>query len=175
MIASLPMYDRPETRAANDRLWQAMRDALGYGPKGLTRNENPWDIWRAPDLLFAQTCSLPYRLALLDRVDIVATPVHALPCSSNRAPDQAHRLLTCYRQGAADCASHRATCNAFRDAALGKTDPGRSTEACPLAKRLRGPGGCPEPHHWRRRNAPNDIAANPLRGRNARHPFPRHL
>ena len=25
MIAALPMYDRPETAAANDRLWQAMR------------------------------------------------------------------------------------------------------------------------------------------------------
>jgi hypothetical protein len=25
VIASLPMYDRPETRAANDRLWQLIR------------------------------------------------------------------------------------------------------------------------------------------------------
>ena len=31
MIASLPMYDRPETAAANDRLWQGVRERLGQG------------------------------------------------------------------------------------------------------------------------------------------------
>lgn len=28
MIASLGMYDRPETMAANDRLWALVRDGL---------------------------------------------------------------------------------------------------------------------------------------------------
>lgn len=79
MIASLPMYDRPSTRAANERLWQAMRAALGYGPEALTYGD-PWDIWRSPELLFAQTCSLPYRMDLHRSVEMIATPVHDLDC-----------------------------------------------------------------------------------------------
>lgn len=37
MIAGFPMYDRPETAAAHDRLWSAIRARLGYGPARLTR------------------------------------------------------------------------------------------------------------------------------------------
>ena len=79
MIAALPMYDRPETRAANDRFWSLIRDTLGEGPERLTRDADPWDIWQSPDLLLAQTCGLPYRARLHGRVTLVATPVHALP------------------------------------------------------------------------------------------------
>ena len=80
MIASLPMYDRPSTRGANERLWTLMRDALGYGPKSLSFSDNLWDLWRSPDLLFAQTCSLPYRMELHRTLEIVASSVHDLPC-----------------------------------------------------------------------------------------------
>ena len=80
MIASLPMYDRPETQAANDRLWTLVRansdDPL---PPALTRGEDPWDHWQAPDLTLSQTCSLPYRARLHDKVALVGTPVYMSP------------------------------------------------------------------------------------------------
>lgn len=78
-IAALPMYDLPGTQAVNDRLWTAVRAALGHGPAHLTRGADPWDVWRAPDLLVAQTCGLPYRACLHAQVGLVATPVCALP------------------------------------------------------------------------------------------------
>lgn len=84
MIASLPMYDRPDTRAANDRLWASIRSALPETwptPKNLTRNSELWDDWQAPDLLLSQTCGLPYRARLHGSVQLVGTPVHDLPCA----------------------------------------------------------------------------------------------
>lgn len=84
MIASLPMYDRPETAAANDRLWALIHQALGdYGiaaPDGLTRGADAWQTWMRPDLCLSQTCGLPYRSALHGHVTLVATPVYDLPC-----------------------------------------------------------------------------------------------
>ncbi len=78
MIAALPMYDRPETAAANDRLWQAIRAELGYGPEALTRGRDVWEIWEDPELLLAQTCGYPFRARLHDRVRLVGTPDYAL-------------------------------------------------------------------------------------------------
>lgn len=79
MIAALPMYDRPETAAANDRLWQGMRAGLGRGPETLTRDGDLWNIWQSPDLLIAQTCGYPFRARLHPHVQLVGTPVLALP------------------------------------------------------------------------------------------------
>lgn len=79
MIAALPMYDRPETAQANDRLWKAIRTRLGFGPDRLTRDRDLWDIWQAPDLLLAQTCGYPYRARLHDHVTLVGTPDYGLP------------------------------------------------------------------------------------------------
>ncbi len=79
MIASLPMYDRPETAAANDRLWQAVRARLGEGPEALTRDGDLWAQWTHPDLVLSQTCGLPYRACLHDKVALVGTPVCDLP------------------------------------------------------------------------------------------------
>ncbi|MDA8585188.1 phosphate/phosphite/phosphonate ABC transporter substrate-binding protein [Rhodobacteraceae bacterium] len=84
MIASLPMYDRPETRAAHNRLWALVRDNLrasdALAPEVLTRNDQLGDQWLHPDLCLSQTCSLPYRTKLHGKVSLVATPVHSLPC-----------------------------------------------------------------------------------------------
>lgn len=79
MIASLPMYDMPHLRGAHDRLWDGIRGALGSGPDTLTRDGDPWDHWQSPDLLLSQTCGLPYRARLHDRVTLVGTPDYDLP------------------------------------------------------------------------------------------------
>ncbi|MDK3016087.1 phosphate/phosphite/phosphonate ABC transporter substrate-binding protein [Pseudodonghicola flavimaris] len=79
MIAWLGMYDFGPLQAANDRFWQALRRALGDGPERLSRDLDPWQAWTAPDLLLAQTCGLPFRSRLHDRVTLVATPDHRLP------------------------------------------------------------------------------------------------
>ncbi|MCV6592189.1 MAG: PhnD/SsuA/transferrin family substrate-binding protein [Silicimonas sp.] len=81
MIASLPMYDRPETMGANDRLWSLIRANLPEdipAPEHLTRSADPMSDWTAANLLFSQTCSLPYRARLRDHLQIVGTPVHDL-------------------------------------------------------------------------------------------------
>lgn len=82
MIASLPMYDRPETAAANDRLWQAVRHYLGGdSPETLTRDiPDLMAHWQSPDLILSQTCGFPYRAQLSEKVRMVATPVLALDC-----------------------------------------------------------------------------------------------
>ena len=80
MIASLPMYDRPETATAHDRLWANFRDAWPGAPADLTRGGNPWNHWRHSELLLSQTCGLPYRARLHGTVRLVGAPVHDLPC-----------------------------------------------------------------------------------------------
>ena len=79
MIAWLGMYDMPALRGANDRFWQAIRAELGEGPDRLSRESDPWAVWQSPDLVLAQTCGLPYRTRLHERVTLVATPDHGLP------------------------------------------------------------------------------------------------
>jgi ABC-type phosphate/phosphonate transport system substrate-binding protein len=83
MIASLPMYDRPETAGANDRLWAGIARALTArgiaAPPALDRATGLWETWLSPDLVLSQTCGLPYRARLHGRVTLVATPVWDLP------------------------------------------------------------------------------------------------
>lgn len=83
MIATLPMYDRPELRGATDALWAAIRDALraagGTAPDRLTRQPDLWRLWQDPTLILAQTCGLPFRARLFDRVQLVGTPDYGLP------------------------------------------------------------------------------------------------
>ncbi len=84
MIASLGMYDRPETSAANDRLWAAVRENLRAqglaAPDSLTRGEGAyWPAWEDPALVLSQTCGYPFRARLHGRVTLVGTPDYALP------------------------------------------------------------------------------------------------
>ncbi|WP_282127310.1 phosphate/phosphite/phosphonate ABC transporter substrate-binding protein [Roseobacter litoralis] len=74
MIASLPMYETPHTRAAHDIYWQAIRDTYGRGPKHLSRDLDPHDCWERHDLILSQTCGLPYRSGLHASVLLVGTP-----------------------------------------------------------------------------------------------------
>lgn len=74
MIAMLGMYDRAEISGANDAFWASIRAKLGFGPINLTRDMDFWEIWQSPELLFAQTCGLPYRSKLHGKVQLVGTP-----------------------------------------------------------------------------------------------------
>lgn len=79
MIASLPMYDMPHARAAHDRFWQAIAAQLPGAPTALTRDGDVWQMWQSDELLLSQTCGLPYRARLHDKVALVGTPDYGLP------------------------------------------------------------------------------------------------
>ena len=79
MIAALGMYDRPETAAANDALWALIRDGLRArgmdAPEVLTRGAGAyWPAWESPDMLLSQTCGLPFRARLHEKVTLIGTP-----------------------------------------------------------------------------------------------------
>ena len=99
MIAALPMYDRPETAAANDAFWAAIRAELSDGPEDLTREGDLWEIWQSPNLLLAQTCSLPFRAQLHSHVTLVATPDYGLP---GCAPGYYNSVLVVHRDAKPD-------------------------------------------------------------------------
>jgi ABC-type phosphate/phosphonate transport system substrate-binding protein len=80
-LASLPMYDLPELRAATDAWWRGLarafeREGIGELPDSLDRRESYQDVWVASDLLFSQTCGYPLMHALAGRVELVATPCY---------------------------------------------------------------------------------------------------
>lgn len=102
MIASLPMYDRPETAAAHDALWALVRDGLRRrgiaAPEALDRGIGLWEAWEHPRLVLGQTCGLPYRTRLHGRVELAgafdyglegAPPGHYLSVFVVRADDPA--------------------------------------------------------------------------------------
>jgi ABC-type phosphate/phosphonate transport system substrate-binding protein len=81
-VASLPMYDFPELRDANDAFWAALSARLEAAgminvPSGLTRNLPHGDVWRHPSLLFAQGCEYPLATSFADHVRLVATPMYS--------------------------------------------------------------------------------------------------
>jgi ABC-type phosphate/phosphonate transport system substrate-binding protein len=81
MLASLPMYDFPEVRAATDAWWRGIAKALERAgvegvPKLLTRNPDI-DVWHSPELLLTQTCGYPLTHELAGVVELVATPAYA--------------------------------------------------------------------------------------------------
>lgn len=78
MIATLGMYDMPALQPANDRFWSLIRTHLGFGPSHLTRGADVWDVWNSPDLVFSQTCGMPYRTRLHGKVRLVGTPDYGL-------------------------------------------------------------------------------------------------
>ena len=83
MIASLPMYDLPDCRAANDRFWAAIRDAWRQtgraAPETLTRDVPDLVAhWQRRDLVLSQTCGFPYRTLLQGKVTLIGTPDYGL-------------------------------------------------------------------------------------------------
>lgn len=90
MIAAFPMYDRPENRAAHDALWAGIRENLGYGPHGLSRNINYLESWAHPDLLIGQICNLPYRAKFRDQLTRIGCGDYGL---SDTPPGYYHAVL----------------------------------------------------------------------------------
>jgi ABC-type phosphate/phosphonate transport system substrate-binding protein len=82
MIASLGMYLRPETTQATDCFWVAIRDRLRAqgvdAPDELAREDMFGGAWASPNLLFSQTCGMPYRLELHGKVNMFGTPDYGL-------------------------------------------------------------------------------------------------
>jgi ABC-type phosphate/phosphonate transport system substrate-binding protein len=81
LLAGLPMYDLPEVRAATDAWWRGLARAfrrLGIAdvPERLSRNIARERMWRAPRLLFSQTCGFPFTHAFAGQLELVATPCY---------------------------------------------------------------------------------------------------
>jgi ABC-type phosphate/phosphonate transport system substrate-binding protein len=83
-LASLPMYDLPETEEATRILRHALAEHLRRMgirdvPETLTRHLKVPEHWLSPDLLFSQSCGYPLTHALKGRVRLVATPCYDAP------------------------------------------------------------------------------------------------
>ncbi|SDG68106.1 phosphate/phosphite/phosphonate ABC transporter substrate-binding protein [Sulfitobacter delicatus] len=78
MIASLMMYLRPELAEAHARYWTLIHAGLAArgipAPERLRNEAEEFAVWNAPDLTLSQTCGMPYRLLLHERVTLVGTP-----------------------------------------------------------------------------------------------------
>lgn len=112
MFASLPMYDRPSTRAAHDVLWHLIRDRLRDlgidAPEALDRATPHMEGWARPDLLIGQICNLPYRACFRDRVTPIGAAEYGLP----ETPAGHYRSVWIVRaddpaRSLADCAGYR--------------------------------------------------------------------
>lgn len=100
MTAMLGMYDVPQLAAANDRFWSAIRAELGDGPEILDRSRDFWDIWRDPEMIFSQTCGMPFRTALHGLVRLVGTPDYGLP---GCAPGYYNSVIIARADTSGDC------------------------------------------------------------------------
>ena len=82
MIASLMMYARPELADAHARYWALIRDALADvgidSPAALSNDAKEFSVWKDPALVLSQTCGMPYRLWLHDKVTLIGTPDYGL-------------------------------------------------------------------------------------------------
>ncbi|MSP83028.1 MAG: phosphate ABC transporter substrate-binding protein [Alphaproteobacteria bacterium] len=83
-IASLPMYDLPEARAATDAWWAGLarafrKEGVADVPTDLVHDGHYHEPWRAPDLLFSQTCGYPLIFDFADVLRPLATPCYAVP------------------------------------------------------------------------------------------------
>lgn len=130
MIASLPMYDRPETVSANDRLWSGVARVLSRegiaAPARLDRAVGLWEAWLSPELLLSQTCGLPFRARLHETVTLVATPV----CDIAGVPRGHYRSVLVARRG-----DRRRALSDFSGATLACNDPlSQSGWAAPMAE-----------------------------------------
>ena len=111
MIASLMMYGREELSGAHGRLWDLIRRELAQhkveAPAQLSQTAEEFSVWCDPALVLSQTCGMPYRVMLHDKVQLVGTPDYGL----DGCPAGYYRSAIVVRKGDA-----RAELSAFRDA-----------------------------------------------------------
>ena len=78
MNASLPMYDRPELAESHEEYWRNIHVALSNrgidSPIHLNKQGFGLPFWKSENLVLIQTCGMPYRKYLLDKVCLVGTP-----------------------------------------------------------------------------------------------------
>lgn len=78
MIASLMMYARPQLDGAHERFWTLIRNDLSHvgidSPVHLSQQAEEFSVWQSSDLVLSQTCGMPFRLWLHDKVQLVGTP-----------------------------------------------------------------------------------------------------
>lgn len=111
MIASLMMYLRPQLVDAHDRFWvlirQNLADAGIDAPAQLSQDADEFHVWKHPQLALSQTCGMPYRLWLHDKVSLVGTPDYGL----EECPPGYYRSALVVRKS-----DKRSDPTAFRDA-----------------------------------------------------------
>jgi ABC-type phosphate/phosphonate transport system substrate-binding protein len=83
-LASLPMYNFPEMRAANARFWEALRGllreaGLGEVPEALIFERGPVPPRLEPELLFSQTCGYPLETVFKGQAIRLGAPVYDVP------------------------------------------------------------------------------------------------
>lgn len=82
MIANLMMYQRPQLKGAHERFWQLIRqnlsDAGMDAPTELSQDAEEFFVWNHPELTLSQTCGMPYRTWLHDKVQLVGTPDYGI-------------------------------------------------------------------------------------------------
>ncbi len=78
MIATLPMYDYPELRAATAQWWAAISRHAGVALE-LSHPDNYVEPWNRPDLAFSQTCGYPFTHHFKGALGLVGTPHYSVP------------------------------------------------------------------------------------------------
>jgi ABC-type phosphate/phosphonate transport system substrate-binding protein len=83
-LASLPMYNFPEMRAANARFWEALRGLLREAgltgvPDALVFERGPVPPRLEPELLFSQTCGYPLETVFKGQAIRLGAPVYDVP------------------------------------------------------------------------------------------------
>ena len=82
MFASLPMYLRAETKDALDHIWEAIRSEILIegmeAPEKLDQSQEGLAAWLRTDMVLSQTCGMPYRRELIDKVTLVGTLDHGV-------------------------------------------------------------------------------------------------
>ncbi len=100
MIAGLPMYDWPEVADALDALWR--RVAVGLrtrgvdAPDALSHPADPDALWRDPQLVLGQVCSLNPVRDGLGETEVVGTLAYEPPPGLPRcAPGDYYSVVVC--------------------------------------------------------------------------------
>lgn len=101
-VASLPMYDIAETRAAHDALWAALRQAFARegvadAPERLTRELPVLAQWSAPRLFFSQCCGYDVVYGFSSALAVLGVPRYA---DETGCADVAYRSQVIVREDA---------------------------------------------------------------------------